>query len=52
MSEPSEKSSNDYNYMEIGCQGIWSLYHENTVYGIFFYQIKVKVLSTPENIVG
>ena len=29
------------------------LYHENTVYGIFFfYQIKVKVLSTPENIGG
>ena len=28
------------------------LHHENTVYRVFFYQIKVKVLSTPENIGG
>ena len=56
MSEPSEKSSNDHNYMKSAVKGYGHcskhLYHENTVYGIFFYQIKVKVLSTPENIGG
>ena len=56
MSEPLEKSSNNYNYMKSAVKGYdhcsKHLYYENTVYGVFFYQIKVKVLSTPENIGG
>ena len=55
MSEPSEKSSNDYNYMKSAVKGYGHcskhLYHENTVYEIFFL-IRLKVLSTPENIGG